>query len=386
MPRRATIYTYPWDLHDQGIDTALDIIADTAGLNSVSLALSYHESTYFLPHNPRRKIYWGEEGAIYFQPDPSYYAATSIHPLVSDLVTGPDYLPDLVEALRRRNLHFAAWMVFCYNHYLPAQYPEAAKHDAFGTLYRSQLCPASPALQAYARALVADIIEHYRPDEINLESLSYLHCRYGFRNPKVAVAISPFHEYLLGLCFCQNCQDAASRSGLDGPAFKAEIAAYLEDHLGRHPNATDLQPLDPQAAEEAFGGRLGRYIDVRVETATQLTLEIIDQIQTAGVSATFFGGLDPLVNGLDSPRLMSQLDGVNASGMGPGRVAGLRSELGPRPQLNAIIHPGGTSQDELRDQVDTLVADSIDGFAFYNYGLLRREQLQWIGACREAWT
>ena len=49
---RATIYTYPWDLTDEGIDSALDTIAHTAGLNSVSLAQSYHVSTYFLPHNP----------------------------------------------------------------------------------------------------------------------------------------------------------------------------------------------------------------------------------------------------------------------------------------------------------------------------------------------
>ena len=33
---RATIYTYPWDLTDEGIDSALDTIAHTAGFNSVS--------------------------------------------------------------------------------------------------------------------------------------------------------------------------------------------------------------------------------------------------------------------------------------------------------------------------------------------------------------
>ena len=48
MPKRATIYTYPWDLSDEGVDNALNTIADTAGLNSVSLGQSYHVSTYFL--------------------------------------------------------------------------------------------------------------------------------------------------------------------------------------------------------------------------------------------------------------------------------------------------------------------------------------------------
>ena len=80
-PMRATIYTYPWDLTDEGIDSALDTIAHTAGLNSVSLAQSYHISTYFLPHNPRRPLYWGEEGALYFQPSATFYDESPIAPL-----------------------------------------------------------------------------------------------------------------------------------------------------------------------------------------------------------------------------------------------------------------------------------------------------------------
>ncbi len=32
MPKRAAIYTYPWDLSDEGVDNALNTIADTAGL------------------------------------------------------------------------------------------------------------------------------------------------------------------------------------------------------------------------------------------------------------------------------------------------------------------------------------------------------------------
>ena len=36
MPKRATIYTYPWELSDEGVDNALNTIANTAGLNSVT--------------------------------------------------------------------------------------------------------------------------------------------------------------------------------------------------------------------------------------------------------------------------------------------------------------------------------------------------------------
>ena len=51
---KASICTYPWDLVDEGVDNALDNIQHIAGLNDVVLALSYHISTYFLPHNPKK--------------------------------------------------------------------------------------------------------------------------------------------------------------------------------------------------------------------------------------------------------------------------------------------------------------------------------------------
>ena len=141
---RATIYTYPWDLTDEGIDSALDTIAHTAGLNSVSLAQSYHVSTYFLPHNPRRPLYWGEEGALYFQPSATFYEESQIAPLISNVVDGPDYMRRIADKIRERGLDLTSWLVFNYNHYLPQRYPDAAKHDPFGHINFAQLCPASP--------------------------------------------------------------------------------------------------------------------------------------------------------------------------------------------------------------------------------------------------
>ena len=43
MPKRATIYTYPWDLSDEGVDNALNTIADTAAswTKPVSTALPF---------------------------------------------------------------------------------------------------------------------------------------------------------------------------------------------------------------------------------------------------------------------------------------------------------------------------------------------------------
>src|SRR6516225_3461368 len=88
-----TIFTYPWDLNDDGIDRALDVIQNEAQLNGVSLAFAYHIATFFLPHNPRRKIYFGEDGIVLFVPDAKHWSNAKIRPRVSRLVEGPDWLP-----------------------------------------------------------------------------------------------------------------------------------------------------------------------------------------------------------------------------------------------------------------------------------------------------
>ncbi|MCI0476794.1 MAG: hypothetical protein L0Y55_11145, partial [Anaerolineales bacterium] len=50
-----SIWVYPWDLFDNGLERALDEIAG-AGLDSISVAATYHAARLLLPHNPRRKV------------------------------------------------------------------------------------------------------------------------------------------------------------------------------------------------------------------------------------------------------------------------------------------------------------------------------------------
>ena len=126
MPREflSSIFTYPWDLTDEGLDVSLARIADTAACREIMLTPSYHVSTYFLPHNPRRPIYYGEDGAVYFTPRPERYAKTNIRPRVSSVVTGPAYMDEIVHAIEKRGLALGAWIVYLFNHHLAEKYPE----------------------------------------------------------------------------------------------------------------------------------------------------------------------------------------------------------------------------------------------------------------------
>jgi NAD(P)-dependent dehydrogenase (short-subunit alcohol dehydrogenase family) len=220
----ATLFAYTWDLHDEQVDRALGFISDTAGFNSLCVALSYHTGTYFLPHNPVKKLYYGENGAIYFQPDPGHYADTILKPRVSSVVSGKSYVRRIREAAVKRQVEFSAWIVYFYNHHLAQAYPDCAKVDVFDSPYLSLLCPANPQVRAYAVALTRDIVENCEPQSINLESVSYRHFDYGFLNAKVLVELTDYQRLLMGLCFCPHCLAAADKAGLDGHLFKRAVS------------------------------------------------------------------------------------------------------------------------------------------------------------------
>ena len=297
----------------------------------------------------------------------------------------------IADKIRERGLDLTSWLVFNYNHYLPQRYPDAAKRDPFGHINFAQLCPASPLVRSYARALCRDIAAQFQPDEFHLESLGYLHFSYGFRNPKVGVKITPFCELLMGLCYCQHCLQRAGAFGLDGESFRADVAEYLARKLAAEPTPEDMQPPSAERLATAFSGRLQTFLDARVETATSLVEEAIAIANQAGARTSFFGGRDRTVNGLDSDRVLRNVYMVNAGvgGEPDALAASVRTLHGEFPAdtgLSAIVHPGGfADSDALGAHLTALHQAGINGYAFYNYGLIRRAHLEWIGTCRELW-
>ena len=86
------MYTYAWDLHEEGVITVTDRLRD-AGLDTITLATSYHAGKFLRPHAPRQKVYFPEDGTVYFRPDPSLYGR--IKPRVASIVDEFDALREL---------------------------------------------------------------------------------------------------------------------------------------------------------------------------------------------------------------------------------------------------------------------------------------------------
>lgn len=383
----ASIYTYPWDISDEGGTRALENIRDVAGLNDVALAMSYHLATYFLPHNPVRKIYRGEDGMVMFHPNEKLYEGTAIRPKVSEVVDRPDYLRRQVDSIREKGITLTAWIVYAFNHHLPRAHPECARVDALGNIYPGQLCIANPDVRRYFTALTQDVMEQFSPDAVHIESLSYLRFDYGFQNPKVLTPITPWCQLLLGLCMCAHCMDAAARVGLDGRLFRREVADFLRHELPKLPDSNALKPQDNRAAT-AFRGRLKRFMEARDETAFSLFKDIVDIIKAHGkveVHHRLLGEKDLRVTGLAPARLYSILDEVVA----PSDTSVLRQAKKTLPadvRLVAQVTPSSfPTEYHLEAALKDCRWSGAEGFNFYNYGLMRLEHLQWLGDCRHQW-
>src|SRR5258708_29867920 len=144
----SSIWAYPWDFLDEGIDTTLGRIAD-AGLNGVSVASAYHNIRALCPHNPKRAVYHGEGGVIYFKARSAEFKE-GLYPVLSNLVRQKDPLSEICKGAAKRDLKVHAWTVVTHNTRLGSENPDCVIENAFGDLYPFGLYPANPKERPYA--------------------------------------------------------------------------------------------------------------------------------------------------------------------------------------------------------------------------------------------
>jgi len=381
------LYAYPWDLADEGLNQALDRITAWTACREVIVAPAYHRASYFLPHNPRRPIYCGEDGAVYFTPNLARYQKTRLRPLVSALVTGPDYFEKIAEAIKARGLGLGLWIVYLYNDHLTKAFPDCRKQDAFGNGYQGQLSATAPDVQEYAVALTADLVARVKPTSVYIESLGRSPYAYGLSNFKTESAIAPRCQLLLGLCFHPASVAAATAAGVPAGRFQREVVEYVRPRLARLPAKEDLLPVTPEWVAEAFGGMLARHLAATRKSTTEFWLRVAEVIQNGGakVMTDFATAQTALIDDLDpasiNPRLdRAMLNKLTGDDVGRTRV---REAVGKIAKGGTIMVYTNldkvTSAAPVLQEVHAAAAAGARGATFYNYGLLREEQLRFIG-------
>ena len=373
-----SLYTYPWDLADEGIDEALDRFADLTGCEEVMLTPCYHQSTYFLPHNPKRPVFYGEDGAIFYAPDLSRYENTNMKPYVSQEVTDPEWFDRIVEGIDRHGLRLGAWVVYTFQANLSLKYPEFANHDAFGIPHRMRLSLGPKDVQEYMLVLTSEILDRFKPSILLIESLE----RRGMAvPPKRRADMTPRCQALLTVCFNPASVQIANDAGMDADAFQQEVVAWLRPRLARRATGDDELPADDEWMTTAFDGRLKQYLDAQRRNATDLWLRVADRIHAAGAklhtpmateSSALRDDLDPAIN--------ARIDRALTGAVGADDVEAAKRQIAPGGGVMVSINSSGESDAApLTKHVEAAAEAGAMGALFYNYGLLREEELGFIG-------
>jgi hypothetical protein len=268
------IYAYPWDVAELGVSAAVDRFL-ALGLDTVTITGSYHAGKFLRPHGKSGKVYFPEDGTIYFQPDLSRYGA--IKPVENSLLSsGKDVIRELVGQSR---IATNVWLVLLHNTRLGSAHLDSTVANAFGDRYIYNLCPSAPEARAFAIGLARDVTESYPVSGVSLETPGFLPYAHGYHLEFALNRPNRWLDSQLGLCFCAHCVAGAKSAGIRVEALKRQVGADIEAYL-----ASDAD--FPADMAEAFwladvrsDGDLRAYLDWRCSVVTSLVREIRDAVR-----------------------------------------------------------------------------------------------------------
>jgi hypothetical protein len=413
MTMDATLFTFAYDVVDEGADAVVDNLADRAGANGVLMAVTYHDGRDVFPHGRAGHVRYLEPGATFFQPDDSRYRDSPIKPRRSQLAEASDPLAELVKAARRRNVEVHAWTVFLHHDRI-GDHVDYAPRNAFGDPIKTDLCASNPGARAWARALATDVASR-GVRSILAEAVQFFPLEHGVHHERYFLPLGPRTRYLMGLCFCDPCLARARTDGIDGERLRTWARTAIQDAFD---GDVDDPPRELSRAEvaEFAGGDLGRYLEMRERTVASLVREIRDAVAPAGVRLTYLepsgalkgyatgrptGAPSPTVSwqlGLDLATLAGAADDVQilAYAADPAWIAAdieaYRAILGDGPEILAAMRPtapDSTTVENLRTKIELAARAGVKRVDFYHYGLMRldaldriRQALQWEGGNR----
>ncbi|TAV43044.1 hypothetical protein ELI30_31650 (plasmid) [Rhizobium leguminosarum] len=389
-----SMWTYPWDIQDQGLAALAADLCDRAGLTTVSLATSYHAGRFLQPRSPRQKAYFPEDGTVYFRPDESLWRDKLIQPLMAmNVAERGDMLEALVKGREATGLKVSCWTVCLHNSRLGMLHPDHVTRNAFGNPNYYNLCPSSPAARDYAVTLVRDITTNYQPDMVELESPNFMGFAHEYHHEKDGVGLNAEDDFLLSLCFCDHCTARATKAGVPVEGARRSVAHFIAELCERAVPARQL-PDFPVAGIDAFRDHphLHAYLTWRSEPVTSL----IGEIKAGADPATrivLIDLKDGWLGGVDLAAIGKLCDGaiLCCYDMEPDAVGDVirtgRAAIGPGKFLGVglrVFYPEVSGPAILAARAKAAVDAGADGVNFYNYGLIPAKRLDWVKAAVDA--
>lgn len=367
-PLSAGYYCYPWNVHDPR--ALLDEFME-AGLSHLTIATSYHAGKFLQPRDPAARVYFPEDGAVYFRARPERYGR--LQPQIAAITERQDVLRTLCDAAA---MPVRAWTVLNHNSRLGWAHPQAVARNAWGDPYYYSLCPANPDVQDYAVALCADLADQYPLQTLLLETPGWLTYDHGYHHEFAQMPVPDELARLLELCFCDSCRGGAGEAGVDANALRDAVRT-TGDALMRG-EASDTPDLE---AFHAWRCSVVTSLCARIRAAVrpEVGVRVISTCQRPHATCYREGGdlagMDRVTDGLELPIYQTSADNAEAD---------LRHVLGKvsdPARIGVILRPGHpdmTSEAQVRDTVRRVGEAGVRDLSFYNYGLLPAAHLEWV--------
>jgi hypothetical protein len=378
------IYAYPWDLADEGVDAVVREV-ERLGLDTITIAGSYHAGKFLRPHGRGSRVMFPEDGTVYFRPDAARYGV--IAPIVSRLARERDILRETAT-----HMPVNVWLVLLHNTPLGHRHPQSTVANAFGDRYVYSLCPSAPEVREYAVALCRDVAEHYPVTGLSLETPGFLPYAHGYHHEFAMVKSNRWLDSRLGLCFCDHCVAGATAAGIDATFLRSTTAREIDAYLAGSIDFPDDMAEAFWLSDIATDGTLSRFLTWRCGVVTSLVREIREVVRQDVPLAIIPSVARPTATawyeGTDL-RALAETDGVlieacfyeSSAERIRADSADVCRRVGRADVLRGIIRPGFPDlqrPDEVVASARALRAAGVSGIAFYNYGHLRRHALAGI--------
>ncbi len=379
-----TMWAYPWDMLDDGVDDVTRRMRDDIGLDAVSVATSYHSVEQLRPHTKGARMFSTLEGGVYFQPDAELWRDVSLQPAVAPMAVSTNPLAEICAAADHAGLKVESWTVCLHNSHLGRQNPTACERNVFGDLYAPHLCPSNPHVREYITTLCGDLATNYGLYAIELESLSFGGYGHFHGHSKVGLELGGVGRFLMSLCFCDSCRAVGEVADVDMHAVeetvRQELLAIFE-HGG--PGIPGKPVLVRDVLEEHPA--LAALVDARREVITSLTQRVKEAVGDTFLVSMQIG--DTAVGGWDADEMAEIADAIELlcytakPDVVEAMVSAASSE---RCQPDDLIvglsayTPHTPSSRTLVRNVRQALRMGVRGFSFYNYGIMPERNLAWV--------
>lgn len=386
----SSMWSYPWDLTDCGIAASLDDMKEN-GINGVSMITSYHAGRFLCVRSPKRKIYFPEDGVLYYNTDLENFKGLRIQPKVGQFAKEhPHFWDELFKETQSRGMTLSGWHVCLHNTRIGMEYPDTCVHNAFGDAVYYNQCPSNPDVREYMCALIDDVCSHLPLHALELESMNFMGHAHEFHHEKDGIGLTSLQDFLLSLCFCDSCTERAKSQGVDILPAKAIVRLMLEDIAAQDfPPQTDEKFLREGIEYFSSSPQLYEYLKWRTTVVTSLVKEVHKSV--AGRSKLYFLSLLPhsgsWLFGVDLKEISALCEGAVVCSYDCGTekakadLEESRRDFAKGSELligMRCFMPEYANADAFAEKLTAAKKQGIDGAIFYNYGLIPKAHLKWI--------